>query len=205
MNVEEGDQTVGLRVAERDRRFGRAPIVIQDRLSVESGLRINQRADLVLGMRLHAVIFGIALGRPTVAQAYAGKVAGFMEWLGLTEDALPLTASSEQTARGLRAAACRGDAAACAVGPGTGASPDLGSFRGDCVANRRRIFACPPGSGLMGVREARRGTARAIRCKPGRKVASDEVLEMPDVGRDSGRSAGYAGPAERAGAPSPGR
>jgi polysaccharide pyruvyl transferase WcaK-like protein len=94
MNVDEGDQVVGLRVAER--MTGRPPIVIEDRLSVDQTCGLIKGADLVLGMRLHAVIFAIALGRPTVALAYAGKVSGFMAWLALEKDALPLTASSEE-------------------------------------------------------------------------------------------------------------
>ena len=96
MNVDEGDHEVGLRLAERVAGSGRAPILINDRLSVESACALINGADLILGMRLHAVIFGVALGRPTVAQAYAGKVTGFMEWLGLEEDALPLNASAER-------------------------------------------------------------------------------------------------------------
>jgi polysaccharide pyruvyl transferase WcaK-like protein len=96
MNVDEGDHVVGLRVAERLAVQGRAPIVIEDRLSVAQACALIKKADLVLGMRLHAVIFAIAQGRPTVALAYAGKVAGFMEWLGLEKDALALTASTEQ-------------------------------------------------------------------------------------------------------------
>jgi polysaccharide pyruvyl transferase WcaK-like protein len=94
MNVDEGDHVVGLRVAERTP--GRPPIVIEDRLSVDQTSALVRGADLVLGMRLHAVIFAIALGRPTVALAYAGKVGGFMAWLALEEDALPLSVSSEE-------------------------------------------------------------------------------------------------------------
>ena len=96
MNVDEDDDVVGRRVAEQMAGRGRKPIVIEDSLSVDQACGLIEGADLVLGMRLHAVIFGIALQRPTVAIAYAGKVTGFMEWLGLAQDTLPLTASSEQ-------------------------------------------------------------------------------------------------------------
>jgi polysaccharide pyruvyl transferase WcaK-like protein len=96
MNVDEDDDVVGRRVAEQMAGRARKPIVIEDSLSIDQACGLIERADLVLGMRLHAVIFGIALQRPTVAIAYAGKVTGFMEWLGLTQDTLPLTASSEQ-------------------------------------------------------------------------------------------------------------
>jgi polysaccharide pyruvyl transferase WcaK-like protein len=96
MNVDEGDDVVGRRVAEQMAERGRQPIVIEDPLTVDQACALIEGAALVLGMRLHAVIFGIALQRPTIALAYAGKVAGFMDWLGLAEDALPLTASSEQ-------------------------------------------------------------------------------------------------------------
>jgi polysaccharide pyruvyl transferase WcaK-like protein len=95
MNVDEEDDRVGRRVAEQMAGRDRQPIVIDDALSVEQACGLIKGADLVLGMRLHAVIFGIALQRPTVAIAYAGKVTGFMEWLGLAQDTLPLTASSE--------------------------------------------------------------------------------------------------------------
>jgi polysaccharide pyruvyl transferase WcaK-like protein len=96
MNIEEGDHKVGLRLAECVAGSGRAPIVIKDWMSVESACALISRADLILAMRLHAVIFGVALGRPTVAQAYAGKVTGFMEWLRREEDALPLNSSAER-------------------------------------------------------------------------------------------------------------
>jgi polysaccharide pyruvyl transferase WcaK-like protein len=96
MNVDEGDHVVGLRVAEQWTAPGRPPIVIEDRLSVDQTCALIKGADLVLGMRLHAVIFAVAQGRPTVALAYAGKVSGFMAWLALEEDALPLTASREE-------------------------------------------------------------------------------------------------------------
>jgi polysaccharide pyruvyl transferase WcaK-like protein len=96
MNVDEDDDVVGRRVAEQMAGRGRQPIVIEDPLSVDQACALIKGADLVLGMRLHAVIFGIALQRPTVAIAYAGKVTGFMEWLGLAQDTLPLTMSSEQ-------------------------------------------------------------------------------------------------------------
>jgi len=96
MNVDEDDGRVGRRVSEEIAGRGREPIVIEDRLSVEQACGLIAGADLVVGMRLHAVIFAIALERPTVALAYAGKVAGFMEWLGLAQDTLPLTASSGQ-------------------------------------------------------------------------------------------------------------
>jgi polysaccharide pyruvyl transferase WcaK-like protein len=96
MNVDEGDDVVGLRVAEAMAAPDRPPVVIEDRLSVDQTCALIKGADLVLGMRLHAVIFGIALERPTIALAYAGKVSGFMAWLALEEDALPLTASSEE-------------------------------------------------------------------------------------------------------------
>jgi polysaccharide pyruvyl transferase WcaK-like protein len=41
------------------------------------------KADLLMSMRLHALIFGAAQGVPMIALSYARKVRGFMRELGL--------------------------------------------------------------------------------------------------------------------------
>ncbi len=108
MNVDEDDHVVGLRAAEQLAARGRAPIVIEDRLSVDQTCGLLKGADLVLGMRLHAVILAIAHGRPTVALGYAGKVTGFMEWLGLEDDLLALTAPSGRVLEACGRRLCQG-------------------------------------------------------------------------------------------------
>ena len=57
----------------------------------DSGLLIGlmQRAELVISMRLHALIFGAGVASPLVGVSYDPKVAGFMRYIG-QDRCLPL-------------------------------------------------------------------------------------------------------------------
>lgn len=48
--------------------------------------------DLVIGMRLHSLIFSLTMGVPSIALSYAGKVASVMETFGSKDFCLPLDA-----------------------------------------------------------------------------------------------------------------
>ncbi len=67
-------------------------------MPLDAGLRpevlagVLARCDLVVGMRLHSVVFAASAGVPTVALVYDPKVARLMTRLGVEEYALPLTA-----------------------------------------------------------------------------------------------------------------
>ncbi|MGE5599608.1 MAG: polysaccharide pyruvyl transferase family protein, partial [Bacteroidota bacterium] len=59
---------------------------------------------VVLGMRLHALIFAALAGVPPVGLAYDPKVTAFLARLGLAEMALPLDAGSGEVWRAMAAA-----------------------------------------------------------------------------------------------------
>lgn len=66
-------------------------------LSAESGpltISILRRAELVISMRLHALIFAAGQGIPVVGLVYDPKVSGFLDYLG-QEFYLPLDALNE--------------------------------------------------------------------------------------------------------------
>lgn len=79
------------RVAAEVARRMRAPVrrIEDPDPSVEATLRHLAEADVVLAMRLHAVVMATSLGIPTVAIAYAPKVEGYMADLGCAEACAP--------------------------------------------------------------------------------------------------------------------
>ena len=58
---------------------GEMPIVIKEQLMPVEVISVLQNADMVLGMRLHALIIGAALGKPVVGLEYDPKISAFME------------------------------------------------------------------------------------------------------------------------------
>ncbi len=56
-------------------------------------------ADLVVGMRLHGLIFGAAMGRPLLALSYDRKVSSFMAQLGASEWTLAVTDAAALVAK----------------------------------------------------------------------------------------------------------
>lgn len=70
-------------------RIGGSPLYL--RAPEDSSLLIGliRRAELVVSMRLHALIFGAGVGVPLVGVSYDPKVAGFMRYIG-QDRCLPL-------------------------------------------------------------------------------------------------------------------
>jgi polysaccharide pyruvyl transferase WcaK-like protein len=56
-------------------------------------------AEVVIAMRLHALIFGAAMGRPLLALSYDRKVGSFMRRLGAEDWTLPLTEAAALQAK----------------------------------------------------------------------------------------------------------
>ena len=85
-------------VCERARRLmaeGSRAVLLPE-LGPEGLYEVVAKAGLVLGMRLHSLIFAALARVPMVGLAYDPKVAGFMELLGIPEGAKPLGASGEE-------------------------------------------------------------------------------------------------------------
>jgi len=64
--------------------------VLKGQYSSGQLLTLMSRFDFAVGMRLHFLIFAALAGTPFVALPYAGKVAGFLEDLGLPAPPLNL-------------------------------------------------------------------------------------------------------------------
>lgn len=58
---------------------GEMPIVIKEQLIPSEVISVLQNADMVLGMRLHALIIGAALSKPVVGIEYDPKISAFMD------------------------------------------------------------------------------------------------------------------------------
>ncbi len=55
--------------------------VIKRRLSIENMIGLIRESEFVLAMRLHTLIYGVAMNTPVIAVKYDPKVDGFMEYL----------------------------------------------------------------------------------------------------------------------------
>jgi polysaccharide pyruvyl transferase CsaB len=82
------DSEICARAAERLREAGVNALVVED-FKTEELREILGGARVVIGMRLHSLIFAATEGVPSLALAYDPKVSAFMEYLGLGEWALP--------------------------------------------------------------------------------------------------------------------
>jgi polysaccharide pyruvyl transferase CsaB len=85
----EDDVAVAERVSARLRHRNRASIL--DTREIPGGVRAAlARCDVVLGMRLHSVLFAMAAGRPVVGLSYDPKVVAALERAGRRESAVQL-------------------------------------------------------------------------------------------------------------------
>jgi polysaccharide pyruvyl transferase CsaB len=57
------------------------PFILRDMYSVDKLLGIMKRLDLVLGMRLHALIYSVSISVPLIGLIYDPKVQGFLEYV----------------------------------------------------------------------------------------------------------------------------
>lgn len=77
---QEQDGEISIKAADKVRDItGEMPIVLEEQLTPAEMVSVFQNADMVLGMRLHALIIGAALKKPVVGLAYDPKVSAFME------------------------------------------------------------------------------------------------------------------------------
>lgn len=84
---DQGDERVAHEVLSRMAHRDRARVL--EEVPAPAVLKaILGRAELVIGMRTHAVILGAAAGSPVVSLSYQGKGEAFMDALGLGEYAL---------------------------------------------------------------------------------------------------------------------
>ena len=97
----ENDAHAASRVAARMQHIDRTAI-LRGEYTPQETLAVIGSADLVIGMRLHSLIFAALAEAPAVAISYDPKVRRVMEELGLTDRVLELTAGSQaivETAR----------------------------------------------------------------------------------------------------------
>ncbi|HYE83292.1 MAG TPA: polysaccharide pyruvyl transferase CsaB [Clostridia bacterium] len=57
------------------------PFIVKDMYPVDKTLGIMKKLDLVLGMRLHALIYSVSLSIPSIGLIYDPKVQGFLEYV----------------------------------------------------------------------------------------------------------------------------
>ena len=76
------DREICRRIAEQTARLGLECPVADGPVSVETVAGLIRRADMVLAMRLHALIFAAAQGVPFAGVSYDPKVSGFAAYVG---------------------------------------------------------------------------------------------------------------------------
>jgi polysaccharide pyruvyl transferase WcaK-like protein len=64
--------------------------------SAQAFANLAARLDVIVAVRLHGAVLGAGVGRPVVGIAYDAKTTGFLTDLGLPEQALPLSATSDE-------------------------------------------------------------------------------------------------------------
>ena len=57
------------------------PFILRNRYGIDKTLGIMKKLDLVLGMRLHALIYSVSLSVPVIGLIYDPKVQGFLEYV----------------------------------------------------------------------------------------------------------------------------
>ena len=90
------DRQICARTAEKLREAGVNALVVEN-FTTEELREILGGARIVVGMRLHSLIFAATEGVPTLALSYDPKVDAFMEYLGLGEWALPAFHANDRT------------------------------------------------------------------------------------------------------------
>jgi polysaccharide pyruvyl transferase WcaK-like protein len=58
-----------------------APFIIRNMYGIDKTLGIMKKLDMVLGMRLHALIYSVSLSVPIIGLIYDPKVQGFLEYV----------------------------------------------------------------------------------------------------------------------------
>jgi len=69
------------------RRMKNGSFIIRNRYSGSSILGIIKRMEMLVGMRLHALIFAASAGVPMIGLEYEKKVGGFLEYINQAEQA----------------------------------------------------------------------------------------------------------------------
>ncbi|MHB1393727.1 MAG: polysaccharide pyruvyl transferase CsaB [Clostridia bacterium] len=57
------------------------PFILRNRYGIDKTLGIMKKLDMVLGMRLHALIYSVSLSVPVIGLIYDPKVQGFLEYV----------------------------------------------------------------------------------------------------------------------------
>jgi len=63
-------------------RMKSRPYILKNKYSVPELLGVIQKCDLLIGMRLHALIYAATLGVPMIGLAYEAKVQAFLNYIG---------------------------------------------------------------------------------------------------------------------------
>jgi polysaccharide pyruvyl transferase CsaB len=58
-----------------------SPFILRNRYGIDKTLGIIKKLDLVLGMRLHALIYAVSLSVPVIGLIYDPKIQGFLEYV----------------------------------------------------------------------------------------------------------------------------
>jgi polysaccharide pyruvyl transferase CsaB len=102
-----GDLEISRRVAEP---LGERAVIIEKQVSTSEAVGIVSRAQALVAMRLHALIFGAATGVPIVGLAYDPKVDQLMEMSGQASACIPLNSlSAERVSAAVLAATAQGE------------------------------------------------------------------------------------------------
>ena len=59
--------------------------IIKSKYNASQVMGITSRMDILIGMRLHALIFAVSLGIPVIGLVYEPKVQWFLEYIGIKE------------------------------------------------------------------------------------------------------------------------
>ncbi|MBO4211732.1 MAG: polysaccharide pyruvyl transferase CsaB [Oscillospiraceae bacterium] len=96
------DRAVCLKIAERLDGHGVAgPVVVEATGSAGETVGLIRRAEGVIGMRLHALIFAVSQNTPLAGIAYDPKVSGFMNQIGRGECCCSMAQLSSERLREL--------------------------------------------------------------------------------------------------------
>ncbi len=128
----ENDSRAAVEVLRRMERSDRAAI-IRGGYSVEERAALISSAHLLVGMRLHSIIFGLGAGVPTVALAYDPKITATMTDVGLAD----LTTSLDELTADWAVLAAK---TAIELSPGA----DTALLRERAAANRRVLDPSGP-------------------------------------------------------------
>ena len=66
-------------------KMGEKAVLISDALSFGEIMGVISASEILIGMRLHSLIYASGANVPTLAVSYDPKVDGFAEYIGLTD------------------------------------------------------------------------------------------------------------------------